>query len=413
MEQDGKLDFCSQINLLSSIQYQQVELSKLATLLQSEKDREKYIKVIEMSKIIQSKLEALQDEKNKLNVINRRNIIKKNSTWSLNSNHPELYNGSSRSSSSRSSHTSGTMASTCGNDPSILFTGKYMIIFLRREKLLTCCLDSSSRYHTYNGHSYRAIDRVTSLQFQTNSSFIRRPSADTILVDLCSKEQEKNIVFVTPNRKQTITTTKRRISFAPEYIASSDDDDDDNDEEILSVSDIHIAVRRDASLFKIEKVPSTKDEESLVTIQSIEVRHPLEENTLLKENKDNVGVVTAGLLTPPHSPQFDISTTTEISSEPLFLLPHIIHVQKVNKEFCKYAIKTKYFYSKILIAENTSKLKRVIKTNISIKPIYCHKSQFNYFRKFIWFIIQDIKLNEWKFCILVKNYNRFTRFTIF
>ncbi|KAI7892793.1 uncharacterized protein EV154DRAFT_385256, partial [Mucor mucedo] len=186
----------------------------LASSLQSEKDREKYIKVIEMSKVIQSKLEALQD-----------------------------------------------------------------------TQLLTCELDSPSRYHTYNGHSYRVIDRVTSLQFQTNSSYIRRPSADTILVDVCSKEYEKNVV-------------------------------DDDDEEIVSVSDIHVAVRRDASLFKIEKVPSKE------------------------ESPDNLGV-TAGLLTPPHSPQFDINTA-EISSEPLILLPHIIHVQKKTHQSLKGLLKRSY-----------------------------------------------------------------------
>ncbi|KAG2212633.1 hypothetical protein INT47_000609 [Mucor saturninus] len=302
MEQDGKSDICSQINLMSSIQSQQVELSKLASSLQSEKDREKYIKVIEMSKVIQSKLEALQDVKCKPHTNINRRMIKKNSTWSLNNIHPELYHSSSESGSSRSSHTSDASTTYCGNAPAVLFT------------------DSPSRYHTYNGHSYRVIDRVTSLQFQTNSSYIRRPSADTILVDVCSKEYEKNVVFVTPNRKQTITTTKRRISFAPEDIVSSDDDD----EEIVSVSDIHVAVRRDASLFKIEKVPSK--EESPVALEAL---HPLDEHALLNENKDNLGV-TAGLLTPPYSPQFDINTA-EISSEPLILLPHIIHVQKLNQ----------------------------------------------------------------------------------
>lgn len=189
---------------------------------------------------------------------------------------------------------------------------------------------------------------------------------------------------MTPNRKQTITTTKIKISFAPEDIVSSDDDD----EEIVSVSDIHIAVRRDASLFKIEKVPSK--EESPVALEAL---HPLDESTLLNENKDKLGV-TAGLLTPPHLPQFDINTA-EISSEPLILLPHIIHVQKVNKMFYKYAIKSKFFfiYNSKLIAENTSKLERLIETILSIKSVYYYKGQCNHFTTCIWFIIQDIKLS--------------------
>lgn len=136
-------DICSQINLISSIQYQQNELSKLATLLQSEKDREKYIKVIEMSKIIQFKLEYLQDEKKKSVPLNKRNLInsfgktldKKNSSWSLNQQRPEL-SDSSRS-SSRSSNTCDTTRSNsyCGNssndDSAILFQGTfYFFLFL-------------------------------------------------------------------------------------------------------------------------------------------------------------------------------------------------------------------------------------------------------------------------------------------
>jgi hypothetical protein len=99
--------------MLSSIQRQQKELSKLAKQLQSEKDREKYIKVIEMSKIIQAKLDHLQTEKNiksiQVNTSGRVNsfgqgLNKKNSTWSLNNR------SSSRSSSSH--HTSNSSVTT-------------------------------------------------------------------------------------------------------------------------------------------------------------------------------------------------------------------------------------------------------------------------------------------------------------
>ena len=62
-DQMDRSDICSQINLISSIQYQKSELSKLATLLQSETDREKYIKVIQMSMDIQTKLDALEQKK--------------------------------------------------------------------------------------------------------------------------------------------------------------------------------------------------------------------------------------------------------------------------------------------------------------------------------------------------------------
>jgi hypothetical protein len=120
-QQEEPIDICSQINLISSIQYQQNELSKLAKLLQSEKDREKYIKVIEMSKIIQSKLDLLYDEKKKNNSRNSfgQQLDKKNSMWSLNQyNSNDYYSRSCSRSSTASSQTSentiATLSSTGG-----------------------------------------------------------------------------------------------------------------------------------------------------------------------------------------------------------------------------------------------------------------------------------------------------------
>lgn len=99
-------DICSKINLLSSIQYQQKELSKLAKQLQSEKDREKYTKVIEMSKIIQSKLDYLQQEKKRSDFDVRivKSMDRKNSMWSL-QNYRTSVNSSCCSQSSTSDST--------------------------------------------------------------------------------------------------------------------------------------------------------------------------------------------------------------------------------------------------------------------------------------------------------------------
>lgn len=130
-EEESTTDICTRINLISSIQYPQNELSKLATLLQSEKDREKYIKVIEMSKIIQSKLDDLQDEKSRNHVTinntnNRRvnsfgqSIDKKNSMWSLNQ-----YNSNTNSRcSSRTSYTT-TDDQTISTTTSSAYCGNY------------------------------------------------------------------------------------------------------------------------------------------------------------------------------------------------------------------------------------------------------------------------------------------------
>lgn len=123
---EDEQDICSKNKIISSIQYQQDELSKLARLLQCEKDREKYKKVIEMSKIIQVKLEYLQEKKPRMNSFGKK-LNTQNSNWSL-VHHPELSSDSSRS-SSRSSDTRSN--SYCGNssspnDDTILFNGNYI-----------------------------------------------------------------------------------------------------------------------------------------------------------------------------------------------------------------------------------------------------------------------------------------------
>lgn len=127
-------DICSKINLLSSIQYQQKELSKLAKQLQSEKDREKYTKVIEMSKIIQSKLDYLQQEKKRSDFDVRivKSMDRKNSMWSL-QNYRTSVNSSCCSQSSTSDST--TIATNNGGSqygdgdgddlPPIVFSGTH------------------------------------------------------------------------------------------------------------------------------------------------------------------------------------------------------------------------------------------------------------------------------------------------
>ena len=126
-------DICSKINLLSSIQYQQKELSKLAKQLQSEKDREKYTKVIEMSKIIQSKLDHLQQEKKKRSDFDIRvikSMDRKNSMWSL--QNYRMSNSSFCSQSSTSDNTTiaaNNDGSQCGDGDDLLtivFSGTFL-----------------------------------------------------------------------------------------------------------------------------------------------------------------------------------------------------------------------------------------------------------------------------------------------
>lgn len=291
-----------------------------------------------------------------------------------------------------------------------------------------CILDSNSlpqqqstpsRYHNYNGHTYRVIDRVTSLQFQQGVDSVynsRRPSADTILVDLClKKEQDK--VYVKPtlqrkkstlskqrsfiaaspapaapaltnsNRNSLITaTSSNRDSFTTTTTTNSNRNSivtiassiEDEESVIMPTTAIHVAVRQNASLFKIEKSASKAHKEeqqkslnAAVTTANktitpkdalTPVVPPIPPQYLLSQQQINIekkrvsfseekaksiikkksslqfAANNNGLFTPPDSPQslqnqFVSGDNREISSETyldLNNLPPMIHVQKVN-----------------------------------------------------------------------------------
>lgn len=69
---------------MDSMQNQQQKLSKLAIQLQSSEDRQRYIKVIEMSNMIQCKLESLQEDTLFKSKSSRQiHLDRRASTWSL------------------------------------------------------------------------------------------------------------------------------------------------------------------------------------------------------------------------------------------------------------------------------------------------------------------------------------------
>ncbi|RCI00972.1 hypothetical protein CU098_008632 [Rhizopus stolonifer] len=215
-------DICARVNKLSSIEYQK----QLVQELKSVKDRERYIKVIEMSKVIQSKIECLQEEKPS------RPSFKKNPTC----------------------------------------------------------------------HTYRMIDRATSLQFQTDSAYnSRRPSVDTVLVDLIKE------------KSQVVYTIKQRPLQRKSITISLEDDS--SDEEVLPTSTIHVAVRKNASLFKLEKDNNTK-------------------NTTIQQN----------IITPPDSPQADTSLN----------LPPIIHVHKRPRSSLKGLLKRTFQLNQYTVTKTNS-----------------------------------------------------------
>lgn len=152
---------------------------------------------------------------------------------------------------------------------------------------------------------------MTSLQFQPDAKFnYRRPSADTILVDLCLQQNTKS------NTPQINQQQQQQQS-----------DDDEEDELQVNMTDIHIAVRRDASLFKIEKLPTTPKTESLTvrpsplhsivknkSCSSIDLR--IKENIVLPEEEISLEAIAV-----PEQMNNDKVCLDE--------LPRIINVQKV------------------------------------------------------------------------------------
>lgn len=206
---------------------------------------------------------------------------------------------------------------------------------------------SSYRNHhqTFHGHTYRIIDKVTSLQFQHQQPLDsvynnRRCSAETILSVKKENDKKNQIVYMKPTpviRKPT--NKKRQISFSPlPPKCDTEDDDNESEEEYYTNTTIHVAVRRDASLFKIEKVSKNPLGTAILrpvnnhndTITAEVQQQEQQQCTEKQDKKEDVG-----LPTPPNSPQDVYSDTSKerISSESdldLNTLPQIIHVHKAS-----------------------------------------------------------------------------------
>lgn len=238
---------------------------------------------------------------------------------------------------------------------------------------------------------------MTSMQFKqpSDSPIInsRRPSADSHLLVTSSGNKEKNVIYLKPNTIRKTVHNSRLPSRPssptsipplppiPKHIQQQQQqqqqDDSDEEEEYTSTA-IHVAVRRDASLFKIEKLSNNSNlKESLnsssvtiATTPSIASIHPSSNspaspplppppNTIpiaqkssfmsskqsfqatekkrvsFSDDKNKKKKRDMGLLTPPDSPygqnQFD---TTKVIQPDSFLdlnanTPPLIHVQKV------------------------------------------------------------------------------------
>jgi hypothetical protein len=210
----------------------------------------------------------------------------------------------------------------------------------------------------FHGHTYRVIDRVTSLQFQQqqllDSAYNgRRPSADTILSVKKENDKKKQIVYMKPTAVVRKPTKKRQISFSPlpPNIIDDEEEESEEEEEIYN-TDIHVAVRKDASILKIGKATNNPLEATIVNSNNdtiTEVKQDKKEDAGLptppSSPQDVYDTITeveqdkkedAGLPTPPDSPQdmYDINEHIGSSESDLDLitLPQIIHVHKVKNK---------------------------------------------------------------------------------
>ena len=195
-----KDDICAHVNWLSSIEYQKCLIEEL----KSEQDRERYRKILEMSKTIQQKIEYLQKRPWDM-------------TWS---------------NASRQIHQ-----------------------------------NAYPTYHTFHPSMMQS-----------------RPSIETILfTDSCD-----------PNDSPPLALSPHTPMDQLEGALL--DEESESEEEYCSTSMIHIAVRRNASLFKIQHLKESYQKSSLLS--------------------------QTGYLTPPHSPPLQ---------EPR--LPPMTHVHKVISYF--------------------------------------------------------------------------------
>lgn len=200
-------------------------------------------------------------------------------------------------------------------------------------------------HQTFHGHTYRVIDRVTSLQFQNqqllNSAYNnRRPSAETILNIKKENDKKNQILYMKPTPALRKPAKKQQISFSPlpSTCNNTNDEEESEEEEICYTNaTIHVAVRRDASLFKIEKVINNP--------LGTTVLRPVKNNdtsTAVKQQqqqqqqyiKKQIEKADVGLPKLPDSPSDVYDTTTALidseSDLDMNTLPRVIHVHKVN-----------------------------------------------------------------------------------
>lgn len=266
------------------------ELSTLAKSLASEYDRQKYIKVIEMSNIIRSKLAVLQEEKQRSSIDtlkSRKTLVNDNaSEWNFND---FVYDHNNRSSSQSISSDNTTIATTSSHygddvtkssylDETAFLSGMdciqklLVIVYVFNESCVYIGMSLPGRLS--RNHTFQVIDHATSLK--SRSEFTKRPTTTDVLYHKASVKPTKVALKATLNDD---IANKQRLSC-----------DSSSSSEVEFPTTIHVAVRKDASLYTIQKKETSRK------------------------------LADTGLLTPPESPQFRRNSCSS-SMERTFITP--------------------------------------------------------------------------------------------
>ncbi|KAI8889902.1 hypothetical protein K501DRAFT_328710 [Backusella circina FSU 941] len=329
-------------------------LSNLAKQLKSERDRQRYIKVIEMSQIIQSKLEHINNN---------------NSTLASRKKKKTRLNSIIR-----------PVDDDDGNDDDIEYLDDDDSILF---------LDDKKKYNTYSGRSFRTLDKKTSIQFLQREPVLyhKRASVDTIWVDLCmdQDDKKKQIIYMKPKKRQSSITNKQvwcdetLVTSSPPTPSPDNNESESESEEEGSPRTIHIAVRRNASLFTIEKTPkkSNKKDSKINHRKVIYCSPPAlpEEETTIpiappkrsiteKESQQDIPSLasdqktfsSAGLLTPPHSPQGHQPQVIKLddNDNTNFMDLPVIHVQKKAHQSLKGFITRSYQLNHLTVTRTST-----------------------------------------------------------
>ncbi|KAI8993563.1 hypothetical protein BDB01DRAFT_847421 [Pilobolus umbonatus] len=354
-------------------------LTYLAKQLESEEDRSKYIKVIELSRIIQMKLEHIQlEKKNGCHIINTDNrkyineiITEEENIWRVDN----FNDYSDRCNISYTSNSSNNTVDTLSNDSSCYaedLSDDVSIVYNygsnRNDSLVSSCS------YTYRMDSNSSI-RLSSL------SDNKRSSSDTIQGDIDIDACDKKTMYMESLSEcvQSITSdinlfeeTKSLAHVLEDsrYSINSLETNSDNDSlENIKPSIIHVAVRRDASLFKIEKLskdsPAVSSSITAImtpngTIASSTSIRPylIPEESINKEVKSSV-YSSAGyhfVSSNLHENQGSAYQKTDELDWDLDLLPAMLHVQKKKPQSLKALIKRNYYLNQysVIKAEYTT-----------------------------------------------------------